>query len=99
MQKLNFSRCVLLHMRKRASLKYFVSYCPWKQFFCFNSSQTPSNLISLTFLLILRTSTQFETKLRAIMWEKVLKLSLLGNCFPDLLTEFAIDTKKISRLF
>ena len=26
-QKLNFSRCALFHMKTRASLKYFVSYC------------------------------------------------------------------------
>ena len=77
-------------MRRRVSLKYFVSYSPWELFFHFNLYQTSSNLIYLTFLLILRHFTLFKTKIRAIMWEKVLKLCLLGNCFPDLLTEFAI---------
>ena len=55
----DFSRCTLFHMKTRVSLKYSVGYCLWEPFFDFNSSQTPSNLISLTFLVTLRSSTLF----------------------------------------
>ena len=59
-QKLNFSRCALFHMKTRVSLRYFVIYCVWKLFFYYsNSSRTPSNLISSTFLVTLRLFTLF----------------------------------------
>ena len=58
-QKLNFARSALIHMKTRVSRKHFVNDCLWKQFFTFSSSQTPSNLISLTILLTLRPFSQF----------------------------------------
>ena len=45
-----FSRFVLLHLKNRASLKYFVSDFVWKPFFDSNSPQTSSNLSFLIFL-------------------------------------------------
>ena len=58
-QKLNFSCGVLFQVKTRVSLKYFVSYSPWTPFSDFNSVQTSSNLISLTFLITLRSFTLF----------------------------------------
>ena len=73
------------------SLKYFVNDCLWKQFFASNSPQTPSNLISLTILVTVRPFTQFILKLEQLSRKKVLKFSLLGNCFSDLFTEVEIS--------
>ena len=58
-QELNFFRSVLFHMETRVTLKYFVNGGLWKQFFASNSTQTSSNLISLTILVTLRPYTQF----------------------------------------
>ena len=58
-QRLNFSRGALFHKKIRFSLKYFVTDCLWKPFIDSNSSQTPSNLISLTILVTLRFLTLF----------------------------------------
>ena len=58
-QKLNSSYCALFHMKTRVSLKNYVRYCLWKLFFDSKSPQTPSNLISLTFLVTLRPFTLF----------------------------------------
>ena len=54
---LNFSRSALFHMETRVSLKYFVNGCLWKHIITSNSPQTPSNLISLTILVTLRSFT------------------------------------------
>ena len=74
--KLNVFRRALFHMKTRASLKYFVSYCLWKLIFDSKLPQTPSNLIALTFLLILRPFTLFYLKIRAIKWPKSPKICL-----------------------
>ena len=74
-------------MKTKVSLKYFRNDCQWKECFAFNSTQTPSNLITLTILLTLRLFTQCLTKIRAIKLQKKLKIVLLGNCFRDLFTE------------
>ena len=58
-KKSNVCHSPLLHMKTRVSLKYFVNDFLWEQFLAFKSPQTPSNLISLTILLILRPFTQF----------------------------------------
>ena len=58
-QKLDFSRSALCRMKARVSLRHFVNDYLWKQFFASNSSQTPSDLISLTILVTLRPFTQF----------------------------------------
>ena len=47
-----------------------LSYNLWIHFFDSNSPQAPSNLISFTFLLILRPFTLFKPKIRAIKWQK-----------------------------
>ena len=67
-EKLNFSRCALSATKTGVSLRYFVSYCLWKLFFDSNSPQTPSNLISVTFLVTLRPFTWFSSNVRAIKW-------------------------------
>ena len=74
-------------MKTRASFKYFVNDCPWKQVFAFNSPQAPSNLISLTIFVTLRPFTQFQSKIRAIKLQKSAKIASLGNCFSNLFTE------------
>ena len=56
---------------------------------------TPSNLISLTFLVSLRSFTLFRPKIKAFKWQKKLclkckKYALLGNCFSELFTEVEI---------
>ena len=56
---LNFSRCVLFHMKTCVFLKYFVRACLLKQLFALNSPQIPSNLICLTISVTLRYLTQF----------------------------------------
>ena len=45
-------------MKTRASLKYFVNDCLWKQCFVSNSPHTPENFNSLAILVTLRPSTQ-----------------------------------------
>ena len=57
--RLNLSRSALFHMKTRVILKYFVTDFLWKPFLHSNSSQTPSNLISLTILVTLRILTVF----------------------------------------
>ena len=49
-------------MKSRVSLKHFATDCLWKPSFDFNSSQTPSNLISLTILVTLKSFTLFSCK-------------------------------------
>ena len=77
-------------MKARACLKYFVDNWLWKQCFASNSTQTHSNLISLTILVTVSSFTQFNLKLEQLSCKKVLKFALLGNCFSDLLTEVQI---------
>ena len=57
-------------MEARVSLRFFVNDCLWKHFFASKSTQTHSNLISLTILVTLRPSTQFQPKIRAIKLQK-----------------------------
>ena len=57
--QLNFSCGALFHTKTRVSLRYFVTDCLQKPFFNSNSSQTPSNLFSLTILVSLRLLTLF----------------------------------------
>ena len=66
-------------MKTGVSLKYFVSYFLWKHFFGCNSSQNPSNLISLTFLVTLMPFTSFKINLE--------QFTLVGDCFSSLFTE------------
>ena len=77
-------------MKTRVNLKYFASFCAWNVLFHSNSSWTPSNIISLTFF---DNSKEFQTlnqKLEQLSSETVLKVSLLGNCFPHLFTNCEI---------
>ena len=55
--KLNLSISALAQAKPRVSLKGFVTDCLWKPVFYSNSSQTHSNLISLTILVTLRSFT------------------------------------------
>ena len=77
-------------MKTRVSLKYFVSYSVCKLFCDSNSLQTPSNIISLTFLVTVRILTLFNLKLEQLSGKKVVKLALLGNYFSNLFTEVEI---------
>ena len=56
-QNLNLSSSALPQAKPRVSLKGFVTDCLWKPVFYSNSSQTHSNLISLTILVTLRSFT------------------------------------------
>ena len=58
-QSLNFSGCVLFHMKIRVTLKYFVSYCLWKDHFILACPQTLSTLTFLIFFVTLRSFTLF----------------------------------------
>ena len=58
-QRFNFFRCALFHMETTVSLRYFVSYSLWKLYFDSKSPHTHSNLIALTFLVILWPFTLF----------------------------------------
>ena len=77
-------------MKARVCHKYFVDDWFWKQCFASNSTHTHSNLISLTILVTVSSSTQFNLELEQLSSKKVLKFALLGNCFSDLLTEVQI---------
>ena len=46
-------------MKTRVIVKYFMTECLWEPFLDFNSPQTPSNLMFLTVLVILRPLTLF----------------------------------------
>ena len=61
-------------MKTRVNVKYFASLWAWEVLFDSNSSQTPSNIYSLTFLETLRTFTLFNLKIRAIMLRKSSKI-------------------------
>ena len=63
-------------MKTKVSLKYFVSYCLWKLFLILTRPQTPSNFISLTFLVTVRSFTLFKAKIKAIEWQKSPKIIL-----------------------
>ena len=67
-------------MKTGVSLKYFQTDCLWKTFLDPISSHTSLNLtfylISSTILVIVRLSTLFQTKVRAIKWQKMAKASL-----------------------
>ena len=63
-------------MKTKVSLKYFVSYCLWKLFLILTRRQTPSNFISLTFLVTVRSFTLFKPKIKAIEWHKSPKIIL-----------------------
>ena len=63
-------------MKTRVSLKYFVSYCLLETFFDSKSPQTPSNFISLTFLVTVTSFTLFKPKIKAIEWQKSPKIIL-----------------------
>ena len=63
-------------MKTRASLTNFVNDCLWKQYFASNLPQTPSNLISLTILVTLKSFTLFKLKLEQLSCKKVAKICL-----------------------
>ena len=63
-------------MKTKVSLKYFVSYCLWKLFLILNRPHTPSNFISFTFLVTVRSFTLFKPKIKAIEWQKSPKIIL-----------------------
>ena len=89
-----FSRIALFHMKTRVCLIYFVHNCLLKQFFASDSPQAPSNSIFWTTLVTLRFSTQFQLKIRATKFQKVLNFVLLDNYFTDLSTEVEIRYQK-----
>ena len=68
-------------MKLRISQKDFANDCLWKQLFASNSSQIPSNIVSLKMLLTLRLFTQFWPKIRAIKLQKRARLSLTWKLF------------------
>ena len=63
-------------MKTRVSLKCFVNDCLCKPFFDSNSSQTPTNLISLTNLVALRAFTLLKPKISAVKLQKRAKICL-----------------------
>ena len=77
-------------MKTRVSLRYFLNDYLWKHYFASNSTQIPSNLISLTILATQGTLHSFNLKLEQLSSKNVLKFVLLGNCFSDILTEVEI---------
>ena len=74
-------------MKASVSLKCFVTGYLWKLFFDCNLSQTPSKLISLTFLKFLELSC---SKLEQLSSKKGQKSVLLGNCFSNVFTDVEI---------
>ena len=78
-------------MKIRVSLKYFGSHCLWKHFFDSNSTQFPSNLITLAISGTTRLLTLFQPKLKQLSGKKVQKPALLGNCFSDPFTEVEVS--------
>ena len=86
-----FFRGALFHMKTRVVsniLAMIVSNIFF--FFASNRTQTPSNLISLTLLVILNSLTQFQSKIRAIKVQKSAKTCLTCKYFPDIFTEVEI---------
>ena len=81
---------MLLHIKTRLSFKYFVNDCLRKPFFDPNSLHILTNLTSLIILAILRPLHSLNLKLEQLICKKVLKFAFLGNCFPNLFSEFKI---------
>ena len=82
-------------MKTGVSLKYFVSYCPWKQCLDFNSSKDLSNVIAETFSVTLRVFTLFYRTLEQLRCQKFIKFILVGSYFPNMLKlrlKFVIKT-------
>ena len=77
-------------MKTRVSFKYFVNGCLWKPSLASNLPETPSNLISLTTSLNLRSSTLFQPKIRVTKLQKGPKFDSIGTCFSDLFTYLEI---------
>ena len=77
-------------MKTTVTAKYFVNDCLWKPFVDSNSSQTPSNLISLTILVTLSLLHSFEINLEQLSCKKGLKFALLESSCCDLSTEVEI---------
>ena len=77
-------------MKTRVSIKYFVNDCLWKPYLDSNSLQTPSNLISLIYLVTPKPFIFFNLKLEILSCKKVPKIALLGNCFSQLFAEVEI---------
>ena len=86
-------------MKTRVSFKYFVNDCPWKHFLASNSVQPPSNLISLSVLVLKGLSDSFTLNLEQLSCKNVLKFALLGYCFCDLSTGVKFGIKRLSSLF
>ena len=64
-------------MKTRVTLKYFVIDCLWKYFFFVSDSHhTPSSLIAVIILVVLRPFTQFQSKIRVIKLQKSDKICL-----------------------
>ena len=63
-------------MKTKISLKNVVNDCLSKPFSESNSPQTPSKLISLTILVILKPFTLFKPKIRKIKLQKSVKVCL-----------------------
>ena len=71
-------------MKTRVSLKYFANDCLWKQCFTFNSVQTSSKLVSLTWAIATRKQCVIITSKYSIyeLPHKLpndLRLRVLGN--------------------
>ena len=71
---------------KLVFLKYFAHGCLWKQFFAFNVSHVPSNLICLRVFvaLWLRSLTKFSSKIRATKLQKSAEICLTWIYFSDI---------------
>ena len=66
-----------MHMKTRVSLKYFVNYCLWKQFFDCNLPRKSSNLTAFPFSVILMPFTLPYTTMGANKWQKIRKIGFI----------------------
>ena len=70
-----FLLCAISHENKSLS-QIFCELLSLETFFDSNSPHTPSNFISLTFLVTVRSFTLFKPKIKAIEWQKSPKIIL-----------------------
>ena len=76
---------LLFLIKSRVFLKYFLYGCLWKRLFTSKSLKTPSNLILLTNLIIMRLLIPFHLKIRPTELQKSTKFFLLHTSFFSVL--------------
>ena len=86
-------------MKTRVTLKYFVTYCPWKLCFDYNLPKTSSNLTFLTFFVTLGPSTLSKSNVRTIKWQKSPRRALLVTAFPISSLTLKFSIKRTLSLF